>query len=103
MEWKQLQAELTNKMRWALGTSSSSAGFNLSYQESQAIATVLAGDALAALKLKETSPDIRWTAASFRSLLRRDTGSSKASTSGERPEDPVYTRTPGFDIPVDKD
>jgi len=59
MQWEMLYAELSNKIRWAIGTSVGATGsFNLSYREQQDIAHVLAGDLLACLKAKDETPDL---------------------------------------------
>lgn len=68
--WEELSAELTNKMRWAIGTSCNSSGINLSYSEQREVAIVLAGDVLVALKQKDESPQWALTRKSYRRLLK---------------------------------
>ena len=79
--WKDLQAELKNKIRWSIGTASGSAGFNLSFQAQSEMASLLADDVVAALKLSHESPDFRWDKAAFRKFLTRGSGSSEKSIS----------------------
>jgi len=79
--WKEINSELTNKIRWAIGTTSSSAGFNLSYGEQKAMASVLAGDVLVVMKLKQTSPNYHVTAEAFRKLSTKDLVPSTESIS----------------------
>lgn len=79
--WKNLHAELKNKIRWSIGTSSNSAGFNLSFQEQQVLASLLAADVIAALRLKHGSPDYRWTPEALAKFLTKGNDSSESSTS----------------------
>jgi len=94
--WEELYAELVNKFRWSIGTASGSAGINLSYQEQRAISTVLAGDALAVLKEKDTSPEWRPDATGLRAFLRHGAPTTsppvsppegeKTKTNGRKPK-----------------
>lgn len=86
--WKNLQAELKNKIRWSIGTSSASAGFNLSFQEQSALASLLADDVIAALKLSHESPDYRWDHEAFKTFLKREQASSGPSTSRANGKEP---------------
>jgi len=71
MEWDQLAAELTNKFRWALGTSTGE-HFNLSYREQLRLATTLAGDCITFFKLKEEKPNLEFSPDLLRAKSHRN-------------------------------
>ena len=68
MEWEIIYAELMNKIRWAIASTVAGA-FNYSYRDSQALATVLAGDALRLMKMRHEKPDLSLTPESVRALM----------------------------------
>lgn len=74
MQWEQIYAELLNKIRWAIASTAAGQGYNYTYQDSIALATVLSGDALKFMKLKEEKPDLRATAKEIRTLISASTG-----------------------------
>ncbi len=58
-EWGDIAMELTNKIRWALGsTLATTPMINLPYNAQMALASVLATDALVLIKAKEEKPDL---------------------------------------------
>ena len=72
MQWEVVYAELLNKFRWSIASTVAGQGFNYSYQESLALASVLAGDALSLIKLKDEKPDLRVTTEGVRALIGRE-------------------------------
>ena len=72
MQWEQVYAELLNKIRWSIASTMTGQGFNCSYQESIALASVLAGDALRLIKLRQQKPELRMSVEEVRSLLRTE-------------------------------
>jgi len=64
-EWDVLIAELTNKFRWSLGTATAG-HFNISYREQLKLASMLAGDAITLLKMKEERPDLQFDRSQLR-------------------------------------
>jgi len=56
-QWAEVHSELTNKIRWAVATSSATAGIHLTYRESQDWARSLARDVLQGLKRMDEKPD----------------------------------------------
>jgi len=69
MEWEPIYAELRNKIRWSVASTAQEAGFNYSFRDSVALATVLAGDALKLMKAREAKPDLRPDEKWIRDLL----------------------------------
>ncbi len=71
MEWAELGAEMTNKMRWAIGSSLDGVpGINLDYRAQMVLAGALAGDAIKLLKMLDDKPNLRWqNTADVRKLL----------------------------------
>ncbi len=57
MEWEDLYAELKNKIRWAIG-SSTGGYFNLSYRVSNQLSGHIASDLLDLFKALEEKPDL---------------------------------------------
>ena len=58
-EWGDIAMELTNKIRWALGsTLATTPMINLPYTAQMALASVLANDALTLIKAKNEKPDL---------------------------------------------
>jgi len=58
-EWGDIAMELTNKIRWAIGsTLASTPVINLPYTAQMALAAVLANDALTLIKAKNEKPDL---------------------------------------------
>lgn len=72
MEWEQTYAELLNKFRWSIASTVAGQGFNYSYQESLALAGVLAGDALNLIKLKHEKPDLRINTEVVRNVIHSE-------------------------------
>jgi len=58
MEWEQFHTELANKVRWALGTASNAAGFNMSFRECQGVASLFAGEVLSIAKMNDQNPGV---------------------------------------------
>jgi len=58
-EWGDIAMELTNKIRWAIGsTLATTPVINLPYTAQMALASVLANDALTLIKAKTEKPDL---------------------------------------------
>lgn len=58
-EWGDVAMELTNKIRWAIGsTLATTPVINLPYTAQMALASVLATDALVVIKAKTEKPDL---------------------------------------------
>ncbi len=69
MEWEVVYAELLNKVRWSISSTASSAGFNYSFQDSMALAHVLAGDGLKLMKVRDKAPDYQFEPKAIRKML----------------------------------
>jgi len=70
--WEDIYAELRNKLRWAIGTTTAETGvINLSYRSQTAIAGILAQDTLSLLKAAHEKPDLHITTENARKLLTR--------------------------------
>lgn len=72
MSWKDLYPELVNKIRWAIVSSSPSAGDNISYQEAQHLATVISQDVIAIWKTHATSPKVLGSTTTVRDFYKQD-------------------------------
>jgi len=58
-EWGDIAMELTNKIRWAIGsTLATTPIINLPYTAQMALASVMAADALTLIKAKTEKPDL---------------------------------------------
>lgn len=69
-EWDDIYAELKNKLRWAVGTTTAETGvISLSYRSQTAIAGILAQDVLSLLKRMHEKPDLAIDPANARILL----------------------------------
>jgi len=88
--WDDLYAELTNKIRWAIGTAGGSVGCSWSYPVQKAAAASLASDVVAAMKLSESSPDYRWDKQAFQAFW----SSSKESGVPVSPQTKVESNSP---------
>ena len=57
--WGELDAELTNKIRWAIGsTMNGGGGFNIPYSQSMGMARFVTGLVVEVMKEKELKPDL---------------------------------------------
>lgn len=65
-----LAAELTNKVRWAIGTSIESFS-GWTYSEQKAVASVFSQDIITLAKVKQDSPHSSWDSETVRSTLAR--------------------------------
>lgn len=96
MPWEEIYAELQNKIRWAISSTCSNAGYNLAFSEAKAMSSLASGDVLAALKAKQRTPDLRWTKEAYRHFLTAS-ASTRGNTSGEDhqiSETPILNGTP---------
>tara|TARA_Y100000310_G_scaffold326537_1_gene391540 strand:+ start:545 stop:868 length:324 start_codon:yes stop_codon:yes gene_type:complete len=58
-QWGELDAELTNKIRWAIGsTLNGGGGFNIPYSQSMGMARFVTGLVVEVMKEKEAKPDL---------------------------------------------
>lgn len=72
VDWADLYAELRNKIRWAIGSTTAESGvINLAFRAQTALAGVVAQDILEALKEVYEKPDLRIEQANARDLLKR--------------------------------
>ena len=61
MEWGDLHSELTNKIRWAIGTTAGGSGeVNIPYSQSMAMARQLSGMVVETLKAGMEKPDLNF-------------------------------------------
>lgn len=67
-ELAEMMAELTNKVRWSIGTSMESFS-GWSYGEQRAVASVIAEEVLELAKAKRESPDFSWDSVVVHSQL----------------------------------
>lgn len=63
MPWKSVHAELTNKIRWSISTTAATVPCNVSFPDSQWVASMLANDVLDALKMLSANPSLSLRAA----------------------------------------
>ena len=63
-------AELLNKFRWSVASTAAAQGWNYTYNDSLALASVFAGDAIKLMKAKDEKPDLRLDAAFVREVIR---------------------------------
>lgn len=92
MKWDDVYAELRNKFRWAIATTAAER-FPLTFKESLALASVLAGDTLTVMKRKADSPDFR---------IDQETASGIYSTGALRPGRKVKTALGEMTTGVDR-
>lgn len=67
--WEPIYAELANKIRWSIASTAKSEGWHYSFQDSMALANVLAGDALKLMKIREEKPDYEFDTKAIRKVL----------------------------------
>jgi len=69
-EWGDFAMELTNKIRWAIGsTLATTPILNLPYTAQMALASVLASDAVTLIKAKNEKPDLHIDRKMIRKVL----------------------------------
>jgi len=72
VDWADLYAELRNKIRWAIGSTTAESGvINLPFRAQTALAGVVAQDLLEVVKEIYEKPDLRIEQANARGLLKR--------------------------------
>ncbi len=73
-EWEPIYAELQNKIRWSISSTARSAGFNYSFQDSLALATWAAGDALKLMKVRDQKGDYLFNHKAIKNILTNGKG-----------------------------
>lgn len=63
VKWVDVHKELTNKIRWTIGTTAGGIPCNIPYRDSLSIASSIASDLTEALKLLDESPELGFSEA----------------------------------------
>jgi hypothetical protein len=83
MQWEEVYAELLNKIRWSISTTTADRGaISCSFQEAQSVAGVCAGDVLHLLKLKAATPGFTWGRDEVRVIMNQP----EESLNGKQPK-----------------